>query len=151
MKITDAFLGEHAVFYAQFDECETMLDRSSLDSLKHAAAVIARALESHAELEDRLLFGPLAERPDADPGIFRLMEEEHVVIAGFLHAVAAARDAVRASEKLAEMIAAARAHFEKEESVAFPRAEQLLGMDDQQRLGLAWADARGVGLEKTAV
>lgn len=146
MKITDAFLGEHAVFYAQFDECETLLDRGNLEVLKQAAAVIASALESHAQLEDRLLFGPLAARGD-DAGIFQLMEEEHVVIAGFLHAIAAARDANHASELLGDMIAAARAHFLKEESVAFPRAEHALGIEQLQRLGVEWAAARGVAME----
>ncbi|HEY0672455.1 MAG TPA: hemerythrin domain-containing protein [Longimicrobiales bacterium] len=150
MKITDAFLGEHAVFYAQFEECETMLDRSNLDSLKHAAAVIASALESHAELEDKLLFGPLATYSDGEPGIFQLMEEEHTAIANFLGAIAAAKDAGRASELLSEMIAAARAHFEKEEQVAFPRVEQLLGADELRRLGRDWSAARGVAVEVTA-
>ena len=150
MKITDAFLGEHAVFYAQFEECETMLDRSNLDSLKHAAAVIASALESHAELEDKLLFGPLAIYSDGEPGIFQLMEEEHTAIANFLGAIAAAKDAGRASELLSEMMAAARAHFEKEEQVAFPRVEQLLGADELRRLGREWSAARGVAVEVTA-
>lgn len=150
MKITDAFLGEHAVFYAQFDECETLLDLGSLEVLKEAAALIASALESHAQLEDRLLFGRLAAQSD-DPGIFQLMEEEHVLIAGFLHAIAAARNADRASELLGEMIAAARAHFHKEESVAFPRAEHALGIEHLQRLGMEWAVARGVVLEVQTV
>ncbi|HET9438718.1 MAG TPA: hemerythrin domain-containing protein [Longimicrobiales bacterium] len=150
MKITDAFLGEHAVFYAQFEECETMLDRSNLDSLKHAAAVIASALESHAELEDKLLFGPLAVYSDGEPGIFQLMEEEHTSIANFLGAIAVAKDAGRASELLSEMIAAARAHFEKEEQVAFPRVEQLLGAEELRRLGREWSVARGVAVEVTA-
>jgi hemerythrin-like domain-containing protein len=148
MKITDAFLGEHAVFYAQFDECETLLERGNLEVLKEAAAVIASALESHAQLEDRLHFGPLVAHGD-EPGIFQLMEEEHVVIAGLLHAIAVARDASRASELLAEMTAAARAHFQKEESVAFPRVEQLLSIEQLRRLGVEWAAARGVTLESS--
>ena len=147
MKITDAFLGEHAVFYAQFQECESMLDRSSLENLKHAAAVLGSALESHAQLEDSLLFVPLASVGDGEEGIFQLMENEHTAIANFLGAIAAARDAGHASELFAELIAAARAHFEKEEEVAFPRAEQLLGAPELKRLAYAWAEARGVAIE----
>ena len=150
MKITDAFLGEHAVFYAEFNECEKMLDHSTLDILKQAAALIASALESHAELEDKLLFGPLATFSDAGSGIFQLMEEEHITIANFLASIAAARDAAQASELLSEMIAAARAHFEKEEEVAFPRAEQLLGAEELRKLARAWADFRGVAIEVPA-
>ncbi len=149
MKITDAFLGEHAVFYRQFDEVDHMLDRSDLASLKQAAAVIAGALESHAELEDALLFGPLVRAAPDGTGIFALMEEEHTVIAKLLGDIATARDAGLASELLAEMIAAARDHFAKEERVAFPRAEQLLGPDELHRLGAAWAQARNVALESS--
>lgn len=150
MKITEAFLGEHAVFYAQFTECETMLDRSDLDGLKHAASVIASGLASHAELEDELLFRPLAARAGEDPGIFAVMEEEHAIIGDLLRGIADARDAGRASELLHEMIAAARAHFAKEEQVAFPLAEKLIDFAELRRLGQTWSDARGVVIEVTA-
>lgn len=150
MKITDAFLGEHAVFYRQFDEVDDMLDRADLNSLKHAAAVIAGALESHAQLEDALLFGPLARAAADGADIFALMEEEHTVIAKLLGEIATARDAARAAELLTDMIAAARDHFAKEENVAFPRAERLLDAGELHRLGAAWAQARNVVLESPA-
>ncbi len=150
MKITDAFLGEHAVFYAQFAECEDIVDRADLESLRHMAAVIASGLDTHSKLEDELLFGPLSAHVGDDLGIFQLMEQEHTQIANLLGQVATARTAGRAGELLVEMIAAARAHFEKEEQVAFPRAEQLLGAAELQRLGRAWSNARGVAVEVTA-
>ena len=84
---------------------------------------------------------------DGEEGIFELMDHEHTAIANFLGAIAAARDAGHASELFSEMIAAARAHFEKEEQVAFPRAEQRLGTMELKRLAYAWADARGVAIE----
>jgi hemerythrin-like domain-containing protein len=150
MKITDAFLGEHAVFYAQFTECEDILDRADLESLRHMAAVLASALDTHAQLEDKLLFGPLASRLNDELGIFQLMEQEHTQIAQLLGQISTAHTPGRAGELMSEMIAAARAHFEKEEQVAFPRAEQILGEDELRRLGRIWSDARGVAVEVPA-
>ena len=147
MKITDALLGEHAVFYVQFTECEDLLGYAALDTLKNAAAVIAGALVSHAHLEDALLFGPLAARVDARHGIFELMEEEHQTIAALLAEISNARTRERAAELLRETLQAARVHFAKEEQFAFPLAEQMLGLEELRRLGRGWADARGVAIE----
>lgn len=144
MKITDAFLGEHAVFYAQFSECEDLIGRADLASLKDASAVISSALVSHARLEDALIFGPLAARMGEQHSIFMLMEEEHQAIAALLGQISTARTAERAGELLREMIHAARHHFSKEEQVAFPLAEQLLGVDELRRAGHEWAEARSV-------
>ena len=150
MKITDAFLGEHAVFYMQFTECEDLIGRADLGSLKDAAAVIAGALVSHAHLEDALLFGPLGARLTDGHEIFTVMEEEHQAIARLLGQVAMARDAGRAGELLTEVIHSARSHFAKEEQVAFPLAEQMLDAEELRRLGRDWSGARGVFLEDSA-
>ena len=45
-----------------------------------------------------------------------------------------------------DVIEAARLHFMKEERMAFPTAEQLLGQTELLRLGERWAEARGVWL-----
>lgn len=146
MRITDALLGEHAVFYAEFAQCESILKDCDLPTVKQLAALLGSALDTHAEIEDRLLFGPLASYTTADPGIFQLMEEEHHTIAELLRQIARARSSEKAAELLSEMIAAARAHFEKEEEVAFPRAEQLLGAEELRKLGKRWSEERGVAV-----
>jgi iron-sulfur cluster repair protein YtfE (RIC family) len=140
IKITDAFLGEHAVFYAQFDAIERTLESDELPELKARIAALAIALESHAHLENELLFG----RADAAP--FRVMESEHEAIEQLLHEVPRARDLSQARGLVEEMIALARAHFRKEETVAFSMAEALLGKDQLLALGDEWARARGVVL-----
>lgn len=144
MKITDALLGEHAVFYAQFTECERSVADVDLVSLKREAAVIASALESHARLENELLFVELAQRSGVP--MFQVMEQEHGVIENMLAQIQDARDAERARVLVLDVIEAARLHFMKEERMAFPTAEQLLGQTELMRLGERWAEARGVWL-----
>ncbi len=57
MKITDALLGEHGAFYAQFDRLEETLPHTTLaGEVREQAALLAAALVSHAQLEDTLLF-----------------------------------------------------------------------------------------------
>lgn len=56
MKVTDALLGEHAVFYAQFDYLEkTIPPAKDLALVKSQGAMLTAALASHAHLEDELL------------------------------------------------------------------------------------------------
>ena len=150
MKITDAFLGEHAVFYAQFIECEDMIARVDLAGVKQAAGVIASALATHADLEDMLLFQPLADRADERASIFQIMDEEHRTIGALLVEIARTHDPERGRELLLEMIHAAREHFLKEEQVAFPLAERLLGAEELERLGVAWSEARNVTVDASA-
>jgi len=57
MVITDAFLGEHAVFYAQFEHMEQIIPSTeSLSEVKSQGAMLASALRGHAQLEEELLF-----------------------------------------------------------------------------------------------
>lgn len=143
MKVTDAFLGEHAVFYGQFDQCQAVMPSADLDALKQRAALIASALVPHAHLENDLLFAALDAR-SVPPAILAVMRQEHEAIDGGLARIQTMRDCDQARELLTEVIAAARAHFEKEERVLFPLAARALSNEEQLRLGAEWASARGV-------
>ena len=148
MRLTDAFLGEHAVFYAQFDACERTLEEADQDALRQQAAVIASALHSHAQLEDELLFDDLQTRA-GESSVFAVMEQEHREIAGLLDRIEREPDLETTRDLLRDVIHAARAHFTKEERVAFPMAEQLLDDADLSRRGDRWAAARHVALGDT--
>ncbi|HET9982322.1 MAG TPA: hemerythrin domain-containing protein [Longimicrobiales bacterium] len=150
MRITHAFLGEHGVFYAQLAELERAARDEDLAGLQRRAALLASALASHARLEDELLFDFLEAGPGAEHPILRMMREEHDEIETALRAVQQVRDAARARELLLEMIRTARDHFEKEERVVFPLAEDALSEAEQHRLGERWAGARGVRLAEAA-
>lgn len=53
MRITDAFLGEHGVFYAQFDHLESLLTTGpSAECVREQAGLLASALAPHAQLEN---------------------------------------------------------------------------------------------------
>jgi len=89
MKITDAFLGEHGVFYAQFSHLEqTVPNTAALGEVQAQAALLTAALETHAHLEEELLFstlephlgqgGPLAVMRMGSVGMAHLLEREGV-------------------------------------------------------------------------
>lgn len=140
MRVTDAFLGEHGVFYAQFDHLEAVLDAGDAREVARLAALLASGLGSHADLEDELLFMPLAEGKGVDAGPVDVMLAEHREIEALLTAAAASGGA----EDLRRAVALARDHFEKEEQAAFPLAERSLGEERLRELGATWAGRRGV-------
>jgi hemerythrin-like domain-containing protein len=148
MKITDAFLGEHGVFYAEFEHMEEMLaGEPTLRSVQEAAALLASALKPHADMEDELLFGPALALLDHRHEALGLMHDEHEEVERHLVAVRDATRAPVAAEMLGRAIELARDHFLKEERVTFPLAEQLLGEEELLRRGAEWAARRQVHLE----
>jgi hemerythrin-like domain-containing protein len=146
MKITDALLGEHGAFYAQFDRLEQVLPHAaSAGEVREQAGLLAAALVSHARLEDEVLFRRMAQA-GGDPGLLRTMEDEHGEIAALLARAQVTADLEAARSILLEAVALARDHFAKEERVAFPMAESLLDGGTLSDLGSDWAGRRVVFL-----
>ena len=147
MKITDALLGEHGVFYAQFDRIEKELETEDrVEVLRGEALLLAAALAPHARLEDDLLFALLEENAGSELGPVSTMRAEHAEIESALRRATVATERKRAREALLEVIHLSRAHFLKEEQAAFPMAEEVLGTERLERLGEEWGSARGVFL-----
>jgi hemerythrin-like domain-containing protein len=145
MKITDAFLGEHGVFYAQFDHLEQVLAvPMELERVRGLARMLASALAPHAHMEDELLFDSLGDEHRG--GAIAAMYEEHDEIEGLIHEAIDGTDAAAVRELLLEVIRMAREHFLKEEQIAFPMAEELLGEATLRELGARWAEHRAVRL-----
>lgn len=150
MKITDALLGEHGAFYAQFDRLEAELPHAvGAREIREQAALLAAALVSHAKLEDEVLFRRMADA-GGDPGLVMTMEDEHGEIAALLARAQVTADLEGARSALLEAVALARDHFAKEERVAFPLAESLLGAEALHELGSTWASRRVVFLTPAA-
>ena len=144
MKVTEAFLGEHAVFYAQFDHLEKSLATApSLEWVKAQAQLLQPAIASHAQLEDELLFTTL-EKQMGPGGPVAVMRMEHEEIEGTLAAIPEIQDLEPARGRLLGVIQTARQHFAKEEQVLFPLAGQMLNVDQLNRLGEGWAERRKV-------
>jgi regulator of cell morphogenesis and NO signaling len=146
MKITEALLGEHGVLYAQFDHLEQAVPRAeSLAWLKAQGALLKAAVETHAQIEEELLFRTL------DPhlgggGPLAVMRMEHEEIEGGLSALPDAEDIEAAGNRLLRVVQVARQHFAKEEQVLFPMAEQVLGPERLTDLGARWAKQRRVSV-----
>ncbi len=145
MRITDALYGEHGALYLLMTAVEGAATDSDLAFLQSSARLFESAILAHAHLEDDGLFAAL-EKKMPGGGPVTAMRAEHEEIEGELARVASTRQAPEARAHLEAAIAAARSHFQKEEVVLFPMAEQLLAADELDQMGAAWAKSRGVAI-----
>lgn len=144
MKLTDGLLGEHAVFYAQFDHMEQVVPAAESVAEIHAqSGMLAAALATHAGLEEELLFKSLDSHPGAG-GPLNVMRMEHQEIEGILERIPNENELDRSKTLLLELIQIARQHFAKEEQILFRLALELLGTEALQELGNRWAEQRKV-------
>ncbi len=143
MRITDALLGEHAVLYALFDLAESRLD-AGIDAveLKHLGQALAAALGSHARVEEDIFF-PALEARIGPHGPLAVMRAEHEEIDATVEAIARGDGD---AQRLRSLIALARNHFNKEEHVLFPMAQQAIEAGTLEELAGRWATARKVAL-----
>ena len=140
MKVTDALLGEHAIFYAQFDYLEKSIPAAQdLTLVKSQGAMLTAALATHAHIEDELLFVALETDMNPESGPLAVMRMEHNEIEGSLVRLQEVLNLVEAKNLLLHTIQTARAHFAKEEQVLFPMAGQLLEANKLIQLGKQWA------------
>ena len=145
MKVTDALLGEHAVFYAQFDYLEENIPSAKdLTLVKSQGAMLTAALATHAHLEDELLFIALEAHINPQFGPLAVMRMEHNEIEGSLEHLQEVQDLAEAKNLLLHAIQTARAHFAKEEQMLFPIAAQRLEANALNQLGAKWAETRKV-------
>lgn len=149
MKLTDALIGEHSAFYTLFDGIEDIAATESATAIiLGATAVLQAMVESHATLEDELLFDALEPHLGKDVGPLVVMRAEHEEMKHLLRGIDRSVDAGEAIDLVREALGAARAHFQKEEQALFPMAQRLLGDDELTRLGSVWARARRVTIEE---
>ncbi|MDP6884719.1 MAG: hemerythrin domain-containing protein [Rhodospirillales bacterium] len=145
MKLTNALLGEHSAFYMLFDQVEEIVTiEGAMAQNRGAMTVLAAMVDSHANLEEELLFSALEPHLGKHEGPLAQMRAEHDNMERLLGQIEEAEDVNQATTWVEEALRAARIHFRKEEQVLFPMAEHLLGDEVLTRLGKAWADTRGV-------
>lgn len=145
MKITDAFLGEHAVFYAQFDYLEQNGPKATGNLVKSWGAMLAVALASHAGLEEDLLFTTL-EPHIGSMGPLAVMRMEHEAIERSLEKLSTIQGEDGARELLLHTISVARDHFAKEERILYPIANQRISNEKLVDLGSQWSAHRTIFL-----
>ena len=144
MRITDALLGEHGVFYLLLQDIEQALPAiENLAILQNRIAPLAFSLEAHASLEDELLFIALEPHLGTQGGPLAVMRHEHDQIVSLLERIPSAPDLVQARALAAQMIEVSRGHFRKEEQVLFRMAQKFLDEDELSALGAKWSARRG--------
>jgi hemerythrin-like domain-containing protein len=144
MKLTDALLGEHGVFYTQFTHLEqTVPSVEELEILKSQVGMLAAALATHAQLEEELLFRKL-DPLIGEGGPLAVMRNEHQEVEDALAEIPGIEDLSECQQRLMRLLEVARQHFAKEEQIVFKLAEQSLGGDLLRDLGSQWAERRGV-------
>lgn len=146
MKITEALLAEHVVFHSLFDHIERVAPHlASLAELKVMGGLLTSLLEHHGAVEDELLMAPLEHRLD-QLGHREVFHHEHEVIDGFLAQLLKSEDVEAGRKLLMRVVQASRAHFDKEERLVFPMAEQNLSQKTLTELGQQWQAQRQVAV-----
>jgi hemerythrin-like domain-containing protein len=144
MKITEALLAEHVVFHSVFDHIELVAPSlETLAEVKVLGGMLAALLEHHGEAEDKLLMEPLEHRLD-HLGHRDSFHHEHELIDGFLMQLQSQTDVVAARTMLLKTVQISRRHFDKEERLIFPMAEQNLSEKTLLELGQQWETQRQV-------
>lgn len=143
MLITDALLGEHGVFHLLLQHIERAVPVfDSISALQNRIAAFAFALESHANIEEELLFASLGPYLGAHSGPLAVMRMEHNQIADLLERIESAATIEEGRALVTQMIQVTRGHFQKEEQVLFRLVRQFLGEEELSALGTKWAEQR---------
>jgi hemerythrin-like domain-containing protein len=142
MKITEALFAEHLVFHNLFDHIEAQAPRlRTLAEVRTLAAAAEKMLKAHSDTEDELFIGPL-EHCFEQIGQRETFHQEHEEIEENLERIQASRQVKQARELLLATIEACRKHFDKEERIVFPMAEELLNAKTLTSLGDTWMQQR---------
>lgn len=138
MKITDVLRIEHAVFHDLFDHMEILAPQArTLSEVKALAALVDKVMAPHTKTEDDVFIEPLEHCFD-QIGQNETFHAEHRQIEEALASVQEARSVRSAKRILMAAIASSRRHFEKEERIVFPLAEQILKPESMEELGQQW-------------
>ena|SRR5581483_6233962 len=142
MKITEALLAEHLVFHHLLDHIEKSVPQiQSLGEIKSLSALLASMLRAHSRAEMDLLFGPLGHCLE-QIGQREVFEDEHDEIDDSLVRVQETKRLPQARALLTAAVLASRKHFDKEERIVFPMAEEMLKLETLRELGDAWMHQR---------
>lgn len=148
MDILKALVVEHGVFNSMFDWIEAQTVANPAQSrIAGPFMMAARLLETHASLEDELLFSALEPRLTAGGAREELLQKtEHkrleiLIKNGLMHAAANPDTALSAIEF-------ARRHFRSEEDILFPLARKILSPGHLEQLGACLLSMRGLANAK---
>lgn len=142
MKITEALLAEHFVFHNMFDHIEAnATSLKTVGEVKAVAALLESMLKAHSDTEDELFLGPL-EHCFEQMGQRDAFIEEHQEIDQNLRLIQQTTHLKQAQDLLLAAVVHSRKHFDKEERIVFPLAEQVLKSKTLTQLGQTWTEQR---------
>lgn len=145
MDIVDLLVGEHGVLNAQLEYLERDASRAaSLPAVQAQVSVLAVGLQSHAQVEDDILFTALEPHLGASSPVLVGMRMMHEDIDRTLERLAGAGELTQAREELLGLIGLVRQHFLGEEQAVFPLARQVVDEGTLRRLAVEWAERRGI-------
>lgn len=151
MSLLALLLGEHGPLRHGVESLRRAAPGLTGGELAAASLALAEAIESHAHLEDEMLFEPLAASGRMPPGPIEVMRAEHEEIERLLGELRSSEpgrsDPQRTVLRLAQTV---HDHFDHEEQVLFPLATQVLSASQLAAQGATWAERRGVGLRALA-
>jgi hemerythrin-like domain-containing protein len=146
MKITEALFAEHLVFHNMFDHIEAVTPKlKTAAEVRALAALMEAVLKAHSDTEDDLFIGPL-EHCFEQIGQRETFHADHVEIDDNLKSVQTARLLRQAQELLLAAVSYSRRHFDREERIVFPMAEQVLKPTTLNELGQVWMAQRNRGV-----
>ena len=146
MKITEALLAEHVVFHNVFDHIENVLpELKTLAEVKGWAGLMEGLLLAHGQTEEDLVFAPLNHYLE-QIGQRDSFEYEHQEIDNSLLRVKAAKRLPEARRLMLLAVTASRKHFDREERIVFPLAEQVMKDETLTELGKVWMKQRNAEL-----
>ena len=144
MQITKALLAEHVVFHNMFDHLERIIPAlKTSEEVKALSSLVTAMMKDHSTIEDQLLIEPM-EHCLSQLGQEENFHEEHDKIDDALVAIQDVCDADTGKELLLKAVHLAREHFDKEDRLVFPLAEQNLSEASLLELGRRWEKERDV-------
>ncbi len=142
MKITEALQAEHFVFHSIFDYLEKTVPKiQNLVEIKALADLLETVHEAHSRVEDQLILEPLSDCLD-NLAQAENFEAEHKEIDESLLGVQTAETVEQARHLLLRTVHWCRKHFDREERIIFPLAEEWLKDKNLTDLGAAWQQQR---------
>ena len=142
MKITDALRAEHVVFHNLFDYLERTAPKlKTAAEIRSLARLLECLLEAHSRTEEELVVAPL-DHCFEQIGQRETFHQEHKEIDASLTLAQTVRTAKQARAHLMSAVVSSRQHFDKEERIVFPLAEQLLTAKTLAGLWQTWMEQR---------
>jgi|CXWL01.1.fsa_nt_gi hemerythrin-like domain-containing protein len=150
MNVIAALLGEHGSLYHLLAAIKLAAPRWSAEQLRASGLLLSEAILSHAQIEDDLLFAPLAACGRMPAGPVEAMRAEHQEIEDGLAKLAEVTDAAEGVRLLNRVANTIHHHFGHEEHALFQLGARVLDAATLEELGQQWAKRRGVETSSVA-